>query len=444
MGASSARFGQVVSLLGATACPPGARPDLVPGLVDTLPAGDIGPPGEFGEGLPAGVVEHCTALALALGAVAGSPVSGVGVAVQVRLPEVMAAAYGSTRSMTPAPPRPVAGGGFVHADLGAPGDTDAFETLLSTLPPGATAREVAEAAQEWRLAVCEYRPPAAPGPGGGPPWSPWSFGPGPVPTGPVGRPARVLDLTNMWAGPLATWLLQSLGWSVTKVEPSFRPDGFRSLDGRGIHPGDRQCDPGQDSAMWNALNGGKRIVDLDLRLRSDRDRFVDLAAESDVVIDSFSPRVMANFGLRLPEGPLYASIPAFPPGPRRDWVAYGTGIHALSGLGDVGRSRPVAPAVSYPDPVAGFTAALAVAAAVTGRRRGVPIGRLECPLSSAVQPLLASATGGGPSPLVADCAGVGARLFAVARSAGLLEPRTVCGRPLLHPRGVFVSKQNVF
>ena len=59
--------------------------------------------------------------------------------------------------------------------------------------------------------------------------------------------------------------LASLGWSVVKVEPSFRPDGFRALDGGGINPGGRQCDPGRDSAMWNALNHGKEIVDLDLR-----------------------------------------------------------------------------------------------------------------------------------------------------------------------------------
>ena len=399
-----------------------------PALLDPLP------PGRYASGLPAGVLEHCTGLALALGALAGRPVAGLAVAIQVRLPEVMAAAYRSPDRMRPAPPRPVAGGGWLHADLGSPGDEATLDVLRATLPASATAGEVATGAQEWRLPVCDYRPRRPSG-------SPWWFEAGPV-TSVAGRPPRVLDLTNMWAGPLATWLLASLGWSVTKVEPSFRPDGFRALDGRGIHPDGRPCDPGRDSAMWNALNQGKEIVDLDLRRDSDRDRFVQLAAASDVVIDSFSPRVMPNFELPLPDGPVYVSMPAFPPGPMRDWVAYGTGIHAVSGLGDVGDGRFTAPAVSYPDPVGGFTAALAAAAAVIARERGAPLGRVECSLLGAVQPLLEWDADETLLPPVADDAG--AELLSAGRSAGLLEDRAVCGRALPHPTAIFPPKQNVF
>ena len=395
------------------------------------------------------MLEHCTGLAVALGALAGAPVSGVAVAMQVRMPEVMAAAYGASNLMAPSPPVPVAGGGWLHADLGAPGDETMFDTLLSTLPSSAGAAEVAAAAQEWRLAVCDYRPRTE---SAGQTWS-FTNGAG---SGSARDEVRVLDLTNMWAGPLATWLLASLGWSVTKVEPSFRPDGFRALDGGGIHPGEVQCDPGRDSAMWNALNHGKDVVDLDLRVAADRNHFVELAAASDVVIDSFSPRVMPNVGLRLPAGPVYVSMPAFPAGPQRDWVAFGTGIHAVSGLGEVEEGRFAPPAVAYPDPVAGFTAALATAAAVHARRRGLPVARVECSLLGAVQPLLASGAHGAVAASAAGAAPpagaparwrvegpsleLGARILAAGESLGLLEARDVCGRRLLHPRGIFPAK----
>ena len=401
------------------------QPDLAPVLAEPLTTDG------FEVGLPAGVLEHCTGLALAAGALAGLAVSGVGVAVQLRLPEVMAAAYGSTNAMRPAPPRPVDGGGWVHADLAAPGDEERYDSLMSTLSASAAAAEVAIAAQAWRLPVCDYRKRnRASG-------APWVFELG-TRCPPVRSRPRILDLTNMWAGPLATWLLSSLGWSVTKVEPSFRPDGFRALDAGGIHPGDTSCDPGRDSALWNALNHGKEIVDLDLRLEADRVRFVELATASDVVIDSFSPRVMPNFGLPLPAGPLYVSVPAFPPGPRRDWVAYGTGIHAVSGLGDVGGGRFAAPAVAYPDPVAGFTAALATVAALDGRRRGLPVSRVESPMFSAVQPLLHRRS--DPAQLQTPPGDLGPRLAETAVSCRQLEPREVCGRPLLHPSGIFHTK----
>jgi CoA-transferase family III len=409
-------------------------------------------PGLWDDGLPLGTVGYCIGLALAIGALTGRAASGLAVAVQVRLPEVMAAGYGSPFAMRPPDPVP-AGGGWVHADLGSPGDADDFERVLSAVPPTASARQIAEEAQAWRLPVCDYRPRA---PGTRVP--PWRFEAGrPGRRGPAGAgpdpaaapPLRVLDLTNMWAGPLATWLLQDLGASVVKVEPAFRPDGFRALSGGGIHPGGRPCRPGQDSAMWNALNCGKTIADLDLRSAADRDRFIAMAAASDVVIDSFSPRVMPNFNLDLPAGPLYVSMPAFPPGPQRDWVAYGSGVHACSGLGDAGPGRFRAPAVSYPDPLAGFTAALGILAAVAGRRRGAAVDRFEVSLAESVQPLGADATltgqgpeDDGPSP-GSDHPAIGPSLLERARSLGLTEDRPVCGLPLAHPATVFPSRNRM-
>ncbi len=280
---------RVLGDLGAEPGPPGRAADLVPELVDPLD------PEEFGAGLPAGTLEYATGVALALGALAERAVSGVAVGAQMRLPEVMATWYRSTFEMRPAPPMPIPGGGWVHADLGAPGTRDDFERLKLSLPRSADAVAVAAAAQEWRLPVCDYKPRS-----GAAVIPPLTFDAGPSTSST--NPIRVLDLTNMWAGPLATWLLQDLGAHVTKVEPAFRPDGFRATDGNGIHPDGHSLQPGRDSAMWNALNDGKAVVDLDLRSGPDRDRFLELARTSDVVIDSFSPRVWPNFALDLPAG----------------------------------------------------------------------------------------------------------------------------------------------
>ena len=62
-----------------------------------------------------------------------------------------------TPTPIPSPPFEAPGGGWVQADLGAPGDTEEFALLLSLIAPPPGAHDLAAAAQEWRLPVCEYR-----------------------------------------------------------------------------------------------------------------------------------------------------------------------------------------------------------------------------------------------------------------------------------------------
>ncbi len=407
-------------------------------------------------GIPAGALDYATGVALALGALAAwrgrAPVvvSELGVAIQVFLPPVMAAAYDSPDWPVPPHPRPAPGGGWLSADLGATGDQDRFADLLASLPPHADAATIEASAQEWRLAVCEYKEweraapldpilgtpptqPIAPARRRGRNDVPW-----PNPGGPLSD-ITVCDLTAMWAGPLATWLLACLGAAVYKVEPDVRLDGTRALDGKGIYPGGRQRLAGEDSALFNALNQGKTRMPLDLREPDQRDQFVALARRSDVVIDSFSPRVMANFGLSPAvwgDGSgvsLSVSMPAFGPGPRRDWVAFGTGVHALSGLGDRGDGTFESPAVTYPDPISGFTAAFAVVAAIVGRDRGRPSASLEIPLAGAIQPLLAFDPSNVVSPM-----GRGEALYNAGVATGMFHPLNVAGTELMHPDGPFL------
>lgn len=430
---------------GARARPgPGRPADLRPMLVDPIPS-EL----DCGGGLPPGVIEWGCSLAAACAAIGGwltgrtLAASAVGVAMMIRLPEVMAASYGSPVTLRPAEPLPF-GSGWLHADVGAPGDTEALRSCLATLPAGASAGQAAAEAQAWRLAVCDYRPRPPEPLIRHPVRATTGLPPGPssgrladeAPNRPDHGPFSVVDLTTMWAGPLATWLLARLGARVVRVEPSFRPDGFRALDGRGIHPDGSSERTGRDSAMFNSLHDSADAGwDLDLRVPAGRRIFEVLVGGADLVVDSFSRRVMANLGYdQMPGGAMRASVTAFGPGPEEDWVAYGTGVHATSGLGDLGGGRFRPAAVSYADPLAGLALALGAVAAVAARRAGRPVGGVSTSLAAAVTPLLACSqpTWSREPP------DLGPRLLALAGDLGLVAARPVGGgRRLLHPVNIF-------
>jgi hypothetical protein len=404
-------------------------------------------------GVPAGTLNYATGVALATAALAAwragttIVVSELGVAIQVFLPEVMAVSYGSHWWPVPSDPVRAPGGGWLSTELGTAGDEQTYAVLMATLPGDADAATITTAAQEWRLAVCEYRQRVAADPedpisetpavaaAAGVPDRIGAAADGERPLGDV----SICDLTAMWAGPLATWLLARLGATVHKVEPAIRLDGTRALFGGGIYPGGVQRRPGEDSALHQALNHGKTRVPLDLRAPLQRDQFLAMARRCDVVIDSFSPRVMPNFGLppeALNSGrgrPVVVSMPAFGPGESRDWVAFGTGVHALSGLGDRGGGSFAAPSVAYPDAVAGLTAAFAILSALVGRDRGRAVTQLEIPLAEAIQPLLAFPAAGGLRRQEA-----GGVLYDAGLASGAFQPLEVAGMRLMHPSGPFI------
>lgn len=116
----------------------------------------------------------------------------------------------------------------------------------------------------------------------------------------------VVDLAAIWAGPLTAWLLAAL----TTVEAPVRPDGMRS-----------------QPATFAALDRGKQRVAFDLRDEHAHRELVVRVREADVLLDSFSARVMPNLGLARHQlvddaHPLVATpITAFAPATREDgWV----------------------------------------------------------------------------------------------------------------------------
>jgi crotonobetainyl-CoA:carnitine CoA-transferase CaiB-like acyl-CoA transferase len=170
---------------------------------------------------------------------------------------------------------------------------------------------------------------------------------------------RVLDFTWVVAGPLATRVLADFGAEVVKVERPDTPD-----------------DDARRGGLFGQLNRGKQSVVLDLRRGADRELARRLAAAADVVVDNFSPRVMANWGLdgaAIHAGnpnAIVAALSAFGAGDAR--VGYGPTVQALAGFTWHMRHPGGTPAglgFAYADVATGYAAALAIVAALWRRER---------------------------------------------------------------------------
>ncbi|HEY3996488.1 MAG TPA: CoA transferase [Mycobacterium sp.] len=185
---------------------------------------------------------------------------------------------------------------------------------------------------------------------------------------------RITDFTAFWAGPVATQILGALGADVIKVEGVRRPDGMRFAGGR----------PPTWEQWWEwgpvflCSNNNKRGISVDLGTDAGRTVALELIAASDLVIENFSPRVMANFGLEWdavsaanPRA-VMVRMPAFGlDGPWRDRVGFAqtmeqaTGMAWMTGHAD---GPPVIPR-GVCDPIAGLHAAFAAIAALVIRDR---------------------------------------------------------------------------
>ena len=102
---------------------------------------------------------------------------------------------------------------------------------------------------------------------------------------------KVIDLTQNIAGPYCTKLLADYGADVIKVE---RPDGdparrMGPFPGHEPHP--------EKSGIFLYLNTNKRGVTLDLKSDDGQAAILNLVCDADVLVESYSPRVMASLGL---------------------------------------------------------------------------------------------------------------------------------------------------
>lgn len=143
----------------------------------------------------------------------------------------------------------------------------------------------------------------------------------------------VLDLTHFIAGPYCTKLAAGFGATVVKVERPKTGDGMR-----GVGPFHEEGTPPENSIPFLWLNTGKQSVTLNLKARRGLDVFKALVKRADVLVESFSPRVMPSLGLHyevlraINPRLVMVSISNFgQSGPYRDYRANELELYALSG-----------------------------------------------------------------------------------------------------------------
>jgi len=214
-------------------------------------------------------------------------------------------------------------------------------------------------------------------------------------TGPVAatsvrwRAPRVVDLSALWAGPLAAHLLWLGGADVVKVESRTRPDALRVGDNR----------------FYALLNQGKASVALDFREANDRQALLSLISESDIVIEAARPRALAQLGIdaaqivRATPGLVWITITGHGAGgDAANWVGFGDDCGVAGGLSAAlraatGHTGFVGDAIA--DPLTGMLAAR-VAWEAWSSRRG---GRFALAMSQVVARALAAAREQDPAAL---------------------------------------------
>ncbi|CAM5184159.1 Crotonobetainyl-CoA:carnitine CoA-transferase CaiB-like acyl-CoA transferase OS=Castellaniella defragrans OX=75697 GN=HNR28_003406 PE=3 SV=1 [Castellaniella defragrans] len=184
---------------------------------------------------------------------------------------------------------------------------------------------------------------------------------------------RVLDLTNVLAGPFTGYQLALLGADVIKVEMPSGGDLARQLGADALLNGHKM------GASFLAQNSGKRSVSLNLKKESGRDIFMRLLRDADVVLENFRPGVMDRLGLGYSAlsdekpGLVYCAISGYgQTGPLSSAPAYDQIIQGSSGLMSITGDAQSAPLrVGFPvcDTIGGVTAAFAIASALVKRER---------------------------------------------------------------------------
>lgn len=184
---------------------------------------------------------------------------------------------------------------------------------------------------------------------------------------------RVLDLTNVLAGPLCAYQLALLGAEVIKVEVPGSGDLARQLGA------DTALNERRMGTSFLAQNSGKKSITVNLKSDAGKAVLRRLVETADVLVENFRPGVMERLGLGQAElravnpALVYCAISGFgQSGPMKDAPAYDQIIQGLSGMMSVTGAECCAPLrAGYPvaDSVGGITAAFAIAAALVGRLR---------------------------------------------------------------------------
>jgi crotonobetainyl-CoA:carnitine CoA-transferase CaiB-like acyl-CoA transferase len=184
---------------------------------------------------------------------------------------------------------------------------------------------------------------------------------------------RVIDITNVLAGPFCSYQLALSGAEVIKVEVPGSGDLARQLGS------DAELSRRLMGASFLAQNGAKKSLTVNLKEEGGKEIFRRLVKSADVVVENFRPGVMDRLGVG------YKALSAFHPrlvycaisgfgqdGPMSDAPAYDQIVQGMSGAMSITGDSATAPLrAGYPvsDSVGGITAAFAISSALVGRER---------------------------------------------------------------------------
>ena len=206
---------------------------------------------------------------------------------------------------------------------------------------------------------------------------------------------RVLDLSRLLPGPFLTMVLADLGADVVKVEEPRMGDYMRDFPPRGNGM----------SGRYLTVNRNKRSVTVDLKDDRERERFLRMAAQADVVVESFRPGVMERLGVgydalrERSEGIILCSISGYgQTGPHRDRAGHDINYLAMAGVLAMSGPSPDGPpamaGVQIADMAGGaMWSAMGILAALIERRRSGKGTHLDISMTEGALALLASEFG---------------------------------------------------
>lgn len=200
---------------------------------------------------------------------------------------------------------------------------------------------------------------------------------------------RVLDFTQVFAGPFGSVQLALLGADVVKIE---RPEGEDMRRAPPIDDWSRR----NMSTHWLAINANKRSITLDLKRPEAIEVVKRLAETADVVMENFRPGVMDKLGIgyealsAVNPRIIYCAVSGFGhTGPNRDEAGYDGKIQAMSGIMSITghpETGPTRAGFAVCDALSGMTAAFGVASALfqrnhTGKGQFVDVSMLDSSLA---------------------------------------------------------------
>lgn len=216
---------------------------------------------------------------------------------------------------------------------------------------------------------------------------------------------RVADFSWVFAGPICTRNLAALGAEVIRIESRRRIDSHR-LSGLRDAEGKPRINA---SPYFYMVNYNKQSITLDITQPRGLEIAKEIVRRSDIVVENFAHGVMDRLGLGLdvlrelrPDVILVSSSGLGRTGPDRAAVAYGTTLHAYSGVTSLTGypgGEPRGTATTWSDPLTGLAATFAVLCAIWHRRRTgegqhIDLSMAETTATLLAEPLLEYSIGG--------------------------------------------------